>query len=126
MMTNSSDNIIKISLISSLFFSLAHLTHLYESLRNGNTFINSLINYLVIFFYTFFFSNLSFLLFYYTKNIYTSILSHIYCNYIGLPDFNSIFSNYGTFSLLFYKNYFIFCIHLLGLVIFFYLLPRIF
>lgn len=128
MTENYTNSCLYIGIISSLFFSLAHLTHFYENIRKGEKIIDSLIIYLVIFTYTFFFSFISFYFYLTTKNIFSCILSHIICNLYGLPEIDS--DSYKIVKHILFKNnkiIIILCyfLHILGLILFYFLFIKI-
>ncbi|CAH8445066.1 unnamed protein product [Heterobilharzia americana] len=72
--------------VSSLFFSLAHLHHIFESVRHGQDFQSAFKSSLFQVFYTTLFGMYSGFLMLRTGNIASSVVTHSLCNFFGLPD----------------------------------------
>ena len=108
-----------------LFFSLVHLHHLYEKLRNGQPFRNALLQVLIQATYTYIFGFMSTVLFTRTGNICSCILSHIICNIIGLPNIGFLHSNGveqlngNKYSFMYPYRVILLILHGLGLLLFF-------
>nr|CAH8833652.1 unnamed protein product [Trichobilharzia regenti] len=77
---------IMLCFVSTLFFSLAHLHHIFESIRNGQDFQSAFKSSLFQVFYTTLFGMYSGFLMLRTGNIAASIVTHSLCNFFGLPD----------------------------------------
>jgi len=106
-----------------LYFGIAHVHHLIESIRSGNSIIRSIIVSFIQFMYTSIFGSIAVVLLLRSGNIISPIVSHIYCNVQGLPDLGfmekpgqSYRSN--SLSVLYPYRYLLFVCHGLGLIIF--------
>ncbi|KAI8899019.1 hypothetical protein BC833DRAFT_397536 [Globomyces pollinis-pini] len=71
---------------SPLLFGIAHLHHMIENIKNGGTFQNALAIAVLQLTYTSLFGFFATFLFFQTGNVISCIVSHMICNYIGLPD----------------------------------------
>lgn len=104
------------------FFSVAHLHHLYEKLRGGNTrFVNAIIQVTIQATYTYIFGCISMTLFIRTGNIFACIICHVICNFMGLPDVSfmrSGSSHYGQYTVLYSFRITLLLLHGLGLLLF--------
>ncbi|EEE63398.1 hypothetical protein OsJ_18210 [Oryza sativa Japonica Group] len=81
--------IYNIIFLSPVFFSLAHLNHLFELHQQGRNFTRSLLIVGVQLGYTVIFGWYAVFLFTRTGNIVSPIVAHIFCNIMGLPVFSS-------------------------------------
>jgi len=68
------------------FFALAHLHHLYEKLRRGEGLVAACLGTLAQATYTSAFGVVAGLLFMRTGTVLAPIVSHVICNFSGLPD----------------------------------------
>jgi len=68
------------------FFGLAHVHHLVENIRNGVPMKSALLSTLVQFTYTSIFGFIATILLMRTSSVLSPLLSHIFCNFMGLPD----------------------------------------
>lgn len=75
--------------LSPIFFSLAHLNHLFELHQQGCNFMRSLLIVGVQLGYTVIFGWYAAFLFIRTGNLVSPIVAHILCNMMGLPAFSS-------------------------------------
>ncbi|XP_062231188.1 CAAX prenyl protease 2 [Phragmites australis] len=72
-----------------VFFSLAHLNHLFELHQQGRNFMRSLLIVGIQLGYTVIFGWYAAFLFIRTGNLLSPIVAHIVCNMMGLPVFSS-------------------------------------
>lgn len=111
-----------LALVSTIFFGVAHLHHLYEKIRSGEDFVRAITSTLVQFTYTSIFGFIAAILFIRTGSIFPPIISHIICNFIGLPNLGFLSpprsngSNY--YSPLYSYRWILLLLHALGLIIF--------
>lgn len=75
--------------LSPVFFSLAHLNHLFELHQQGCNFVRSLLIVGIQLGYTVIFGWYAAFLFIRTGNLVSPIVAHIFCNMMGLPVFSS-------------------------------------
>uniref|UniRef100_A0ACD5U323 Uncharacterized protein n=1 Tax=Avena sativa TaxID=4498 RepID=A0ACD5U323_AVESA len=75
--------------LSPIFFSLAHLNHLFELHQQGCNFMRSLLIVGLQLGYTVIFGWYAAFLFIRTGNLVSPIVAHIFCNMMGLPAFSS-------------------------------------
>jgi len=75
--------------LSPVFFSLAHLNHLFELHQQGCNFMRSLLIVGVQLGYTVIFGWYAAFLFIRTGNLLCPIVAHVFCNMMGLPVFSS-------------------------------------
>lgn len=111
-----------VALQVSLWFSTAHVHHIFEKFRLGMTLSSILGSTILQIVYTSIFACISVILFMRTGNIIAPLLSHIICNFQGLPDLSFVrkpgFILSGRYSYLFEYRYWLIIVHALGLVIF--------
>jgi len=102
-------------LVCPLFFGVAHIHHLVEWYRwRQRPFTEALLVTIIQLCYTSLFGLYSAFLFVRTGHLVSPVISHIYCNIMGLPDIDAIVnSNYSVV---------LWIIHICGLVSFFILL----
>lgn len=79
-------------LISPLFFGVAHLHHMIERIRQGQSVMTSFLVSLFQFTYTTVFGMYSALLFVKTGHFAAPFLVHSYCNFMGFPDVTEVFN----------------------------------
>lgn len=84
-------------LVCPLFFGIAHVHHLIERYRwQKQPFTEALLVTIVQLCYTSVFGLYSAFLFVRTGHLISPVISHIYCNFMGLPDIDAIIdSNYS-------------------------------
>lgn len=103
------------------WFGIAHLHHMIEKVRNGESFSNALKVSLIQLIYTSIFGFIAALLFIRTGTIYSSILSHMICNFVGLPDMGFMQpppNHNQRMGCNYLFRYVLLVLHVLGLVIF--------
>jgi len=112
-----------VALVCPTFFGLAHLHHMIEKIRSGTPLTSALTSTLVQFTYTSIFGLIATLLLMRTSCFLSPLLSHIYCNFMGLPDLGylkapvkSYFSS--PLSHLFRFRYILLFMNALGLIMF--------
>lgn len=86
------DNSIVIVLISALLFSLSHSHHYFLQKLEGSEPM-SLMSGIFQMSYTFVFGCYTGAFFSRTQSIFTTVTLHIFCNFCGFPDFDTLFSN---------------------------------
>lgn len=103
------------------WFGIAHLHHMIEKIRNGESFGNALKVSLVQLIYTSIFGFIAALLFIRTGTIYSSILSHMICNFVGLPDMGFMQpppNHHQRMGCNYQYRYILLALHVLGLILF--------
>lgn len=110
------------ALVSTAWFGVAHLHHLYEKLRQGETVTRAVVSTLVQFTYTSIFGFIASVLFMRSGSIYPAIMSHMICNYVGLPEVGFLTVERSPASCLYDYRWILMTLHLAGLVFFFCLL----
>lgn len=113
---------ISTALISTVWFGVAHVHHLYEKLRQGETVSRAIISTLVQFTYTSIFGFIASILFMRTGSIYPAITSHMICNYVGLPEMGFLAVEGSPASCLHSWRWILMALHIIGLILFFCLL----
>ena len=104
-----------------LFFSVAHIHHLYEKIRRGMSVSRAVQELIIQSMYTYIFGYIAMILYVRTGNVFSCICSHIICNFMGLPDtsfMNEGPYSQGEYSVLFSYRYVLLLLHALGLVMF--------
>jgi len=77
---------------SAIVFGIAHSHHIIEHMiHDRNDLKNSLVRVAVQFSYTTVFALYCGHVFQRTQSLFASVLMHMYCNYLGLPNFGAIF-----------------------------------
>lgn len=115
-----------VALLSPVYFSLAHLHHLYEQIRGGSDVKRACIMTVVQLIYTGVFGIIAGILLVRTGSVVSCILSHMICNTIGLPDLSftseprgkSGSSAHLRFFYLYEYRWLLLVLHALGLVAF--------
>eukprot|EP01038_Epipyxis_sp_PR26KG_P007745 gene7745-10522_t len=116
--------IVIVAAYSPIWFGLAHAHHLLDRINSGAVISQAILVTLVQLTYTSIFGFLSAMLFFRTGSIYSCIISHMICNYIGLPDIgfmyapNSLNRSCSQLSCLYQYRYLILFLHGFGLVLF--------
>jgi prenyl protein peptidase len=103
------------------WFGVAHMHHMIEKIRNGEPWSSALKVSLVQLTYTSIFGFIAALLFLRTGSIFPSIVSHIICNFVGLPDMGFMVPppNFHQRMGCNYRfRYIILALHALGLILF--------
>lgn len=120
--TSVADSTLWLAGVAPLFFGAAHLHHLIENLRRGQRLPSALISTLIQFSYTYIFGAIATLLFLRTGSIYSAIVSHIICNFVGLPNLAFLekpkYATDETYRSLYPWRMWLVAIHGLGLVLF--------
>ena len=80
-------------LLAPLFFGIAHFHHIKEQLRLGHELIPVLFQAFFQLFYTTLFGVYTAFLFLRTGNLIGPVICHSFCNMMGFPDFESLFSS---------------------------------
>lgn len=116
---SSNDQTLTLALSSTVYFGLAHVHHFYEKIRFGNQLISeALFSTLIQFLYTSIFGFTAAILFIRTGNIFAPIISHIICNYTGLPNLGFMQPRTNTYSVLYDYRFILLVLHALGLIFF--------
>ena len=103
-------------LISPLFFGIAHLHHMIERIRKGQSVLGSFLVSLFQFAYTTIFGMYSALIFARTGHFAAIFVVHSYCNFMGFPDVTEVLGFETK------KRVLISGVYVLGLILFCYLL----
>lgn len=107
--------------MNPLFFGCAHIHHFYEKLLNGIELKNAILSTMIQFIYTSIFGFIATLLFMRTGNICCAIVSHMICNYIGLPDIGFLFTaslnlnSINSYACMYQWRYVHLGLHILGI-----------
>lgn len=116
----------QLAMLSPSWFALAHAHHVYDKLRMGMPFKYVIIQTLVQLSYTTIFGIIAALLLMRTNSIAGSIVSHIICNFYGLPSLEFLIppctEESRSMSCLFPYRYAILVLHAAGLIIFAYVM----
>jgi len=108
-----------IAKFSPIVFSIAHLHHIYEKIRHGESFTNALRDRVFQLTYTGIFGYFASLLFIYSGNIIAPIISHMICNFVGIPNITFMFQpgydGATEFSVLYPVRHIILILHLTGI-----------
>lgn len=112
-----------VALLCPSFFGLAHLHHLKEKINNGVPLTSALISTLVQFTYTSIFGLIATLLLMRTSCLLSPLISHIFCNFMGLPDLGYLKQPGKRFlssplSHLFGYRYILLALNAIGLIMF--------
>jgi prenyl protein peptidase len=101
--------------VTPLFFGLAHLHHIVEDvhLHHKSQLTSLIIPHLFQFTYTYVFGVYSSFLFIRTGSFFGSFLSHVFCNYMGFPNFEELFEDFKGLT-----KYIICFFYLFGLIAF--------
>lgn len=108
----------KIALFSIVWFGLAHAHHFIEKLRQGMKVVPAVVSTLIQLTYTSIFGYIAALLFMRTGNIFAPILSHVICNFVGLPDTGCFSAQAAPTSCLHRYRVLIGLTHIAGLICF--------
>ena len=110
-------------MLPTAFFSLAHVHHAFERYREGQRHLTILIETLVQSSYTYIFGVISVIIFTRTGHLTASIVSHVICNFMGLPqiDFMSK-ESYSEYRHFYPYRYIFLFLYAFGLVLFAYCL----
>lgn len=108
--------------ISPLFFGLAHLHHFYEQYRKlpimertKDAILKLTIGVLFQFLYTTLFGAYASHVFIRTGSLFSVILVHIFCNYMGLPEVGFVSPASGLYC----YRWLLICMYSIGIVLFF-------
>jgi prenyl protein peptidase len=110
-------------LIGPLYFGVAHLHHLFESLRSGQPVLPAMLTTLFQMLYTYIFGVIAIILLLRTGNILSPITSHIICNIQGLPNTDFMIKpgdpyRSGKLSCLYSYKIILLIAHIAGLALF--------
>jgi len=109
----------KIVFLSPFFFGVAHLHHMYELTRQGNPVMHAFIAVLFQFSYTYLFGVFAGFIYLRTGHLWAAISCHIFCNFMGLPDFSFMFKGNGSgLSILYQYRYVLMGVYILGICLF--------
>jgi len=112
----------EVAMLNPIFFSLAHLHHVYEKLRSGQSVKMALLSTLLQASYTGIFGFVAALLFLRTGNLASPLTAHVICNFMGLPDVGFFFPpghpNSSRLSFLHPYRHFHCFVHIFGLFLF--------
>jgi membrane protease YdiL (CAAX protease family) len=113
----------RVALLTPAWFALAHVHHLLEKLFVLKSSLSSaLISTAVQLTYTSIFGLIASYLYVCTGNIASPIVSHVVCNFIGLPDLGFLTESKSQspshLSYLYPHRLPLLCLHALGLIIF--------
>lgn len=87
----------KVVMISPLFFGVAHAHHAWTRLSNGERIQSVLFVTAFQFTYTSLFGAYAAYATFRTGSVFGPFLSHAYCNFMGLPDFNFIYPRHPMY-----------------------------
>jgi membrane protease YdiL (CAAX protease family) len=108
-----------LAMLCPAWFGLAHAHHLLEKLRQGSSIFSAVVTTLIQFTYTFIFGAIAVLFLLRTGNIVSPIVSHVICNFMGLPDVSFMSANDGgQYSFLYRLRIPLLLLHAGGLVMF--------
>lgn len=115
--------LLRIAFITPLWFAIAHAHHLYEKIFITKLSPSSaILSTLIQLTYTSIFGLIASYLFIITGNIASPIISHMFCNFMGLPDISFIENpnknNSQYLSYLYRYRYILLFLHALGLILF--------
>ncbi|XP_055380548.1 CAAX prenyl protease 2 [Condylostylus longicornis] len=110
---------ISATMITPLFFGVAHFHHIIERLREGKELKNVLLVSCFQFAYTTIFGFYSSYLFGRTGHFLAPFVAHVFCNYMGFPDILEIIKQNGMKKILYI------CLYLIGLFSWIYLMPML-
>jgi prenyl protein peptidase len=118
----SSSNVLRIiPFWCPVFFSMAHVHHAYERWREGLPLTTILIQVTIQASYTYIFGVISVILLVRAGHIGSCLISHVICNFMGLPNIEFMVegspASSGYRSLYRYR-YPLLCLHGLGLILF--------
>lgn len=103
-----------------LWFGVAHAHHLLTKLKGGEKMLIAIAQTLFQFAFTTIFGCIASCLFLRTGSILSPIISHMFCNYMGLPSVSFLFTGQSSISCLHPYRHVFFLLHALGLVLFAY------
>lgn len=103
--------------VCSSYFAIAHVHHFIEKLRSGNAIVSAFLGTLLQTTYTSIFGAIAVILFLRTGNFFSPVISHVICNFQGLPDLSFMHPTCEYSFLYRYRLYFL-LLHALGLLIF--------
>lgn len=99
--------------------TIAHLHHAINQYRYGYSLQSIIASSALQFSYTWLFGCFSTLMLMQTTNVAGPIISHIFCNWMGLPDFASIIDRSAP-----RRSAYLACSYIIGIVIFVHFLPN--
>lgn len=112
------DNTTTIVWITPLFFGVAHVHHAFLKWRENHPWKSILLSSIFQLSYTTLFGAYATYVFLRTNSLLTIIVSHQYCNYMGLPDLSFFQPHFGRLSLIHQHRWFLVFSYLFGFVMF--------
>ncbi|KTW26095.1 hypothetical protein T552_02990 [Pneumocystis carinii B80] len=110
-------SVLKIILITSILFGLAHMHHLYEYYRSFPSNIKAgIFAYLFQFFYTMVFGSFVSYLYISTQNLWSIVLVHSFCNWMGFPQLYGLVGSSKLKTSIYYTTL---CLGIAGFIVFF-------
>jgi hypothetical protein len=97
-------NSLHIAFLSPFFFGIAHIHHFVLHLKNKQSMMKAIFTTLFQLSFTSVFGVIAALVFMRTGSIYSSIVCHILCNFVGLPNLGFMFPNKDYIEK-YYENY---------------------
>jgi prenyl protein peptidase len=104
----------KIAWIAPLFFGTAHLHHAYLKWKEHNAWKPVVFVTILQFTYTTLFGAYVTHAFLRTRSLPAIIISHQYCNYMGLPDLSFLKPQFGRLSIIYEYRYFVLFLYVVG------------
>tara|TARA_B100000780_G_C20902191_1_gene359113 strand:- start:297 stop:656 length:360 start_codon:yes stop_codon:yes gene_type:complete len=104
-----------------MWFGIAHLHHLADKLASGVPIFTALLTLLLQLTYTSIFGYIATYLYLRTGNIFPPIVSHVICNFMGLPDVGFAQNSLNEMRYMYSYRYVLLALHAGGLVAFYFL-----
>lgn len=102
--------------IAPLFFGTAHVHHAYLKWKESGSMRLALLTTMMQFAYTTLFGAYVTYAFLRTNSLPAIIVSHQYCNYMGLPDLSFVQPQFGRLSLIYRFRWFVMSAYVIGIV----------
>ena len=115
-LTQSLSSPTQTSWIAPLFFGTAHVHHAYVNWKKSHSLRRVLLTTILQFSYTTLFGAYATHAFLRTNSLPAIIVSHQYCNYMGLPDLSFVKPQFGRLSLIYPYRWFLMCVYLIGVI----------
>ena len=106
--------------VAPSWFGVAHIHHLITKLKSGEKWMVAVAQTLFQFIYTIIFGCLASMLFLRTGSILSPIVSHMFCNYMGLPSNDYLVRGKSKVSCVYPYRYLFLGLDMLGLCLFVY------
>lgn len=120
-MTNGYSSI-HVAFICPLFFGVAHIHHLIDKLQRGKPLVEGLLETTIQFIYTTIFGYIATYFFLRTGNVISPIISHCFCNSMGLPHLEFMTPkdriNSTSYSCLYSYRHILIFFHAFGILLF--------